>query len=161
MRMNTLTMSREAVSPSPRRTEAKTDRKRSKGPKIRRTGNPPQVTLKQIRCQFVYGIENQPRITRMGAPSNCITARMKTLRAHPRNSRNPRLVFIPQPLEIQPQLQLELPCILEIRRIRNRSAFRRYQAERIGAVDVQNAAAYKWRRAESHAIHTRLRMVEH
>src|SRR6267143_1353819 len=65
MRMNTLTMSREAVSPSPRRTEAKTDRKRSKGPEIRRTGNPPQVTLKQIRCQFVYGIENQPRMTRI------------------------------------------------------------------------------------------------
>src|SRR5882762_11717933 len=65
MRMNTLTMSREAVSPSPRRTEAKTDRKRSKGPEIRRTGNPPQITLKQIRCQFVYGIENQPRMTRI------------------------------------------------------------------------------------------------
>src|SRR6058998_276620 len=101
MRMNTLTMSREAVSPSPRRTVAKTDRKRSKGPEIRRTGNPPRVTLQQIRCQFVYGIKNQPQLS-----------------------------------EIQSKLQLELPRILEIRRIRNRSAFRRYQAERIGAIDV-------------------------
>ena len=45
---------------------------------------------------------------------------------------------------LQANLQLELPRILEIRRIRNRSAFRRYEAERIGGIDVQNAAADEW-----------------
>src|SRR5262245_14838778 len=63
--------------------------------------------------------------------------------------------------EVEAELQLELPCILEIRRIRNRSAFRRYKAKLVGAIDVQNAATYKWRRAESDAIHTGLWVVKH
>src|SRR2546427_641139 len=105
MRMNTLTMSREAVSPSPRRTEAKTDRKRSKGPEIRRTGNLPQVTLKQIRCQR-YKRSQKPRSQKPEwnpALSGLLASGFWL----------PRLLY-PQ-LEIQPQLQLELPCILEIR----------------------------------------------
>src|SRR5262245_52472818 len=63
--------------------------------------------------------------------------------------------------EVETELHLELPCILEIRRIRNRSAFRRYKAKLVGAIDVQNAATYKWRRAESDAIHTGLWVVKH
>src|SRR6267142_804670 len=142
MRMNTLTMSREAVSPSPRRTEAKTDRKRSKGPEIRRTGNLPQVTLKQIRCQR-YKRSQKPEWDRslsglLASGFGLLASGFWLLAS---GFWLPRLLY-PQ-LEVQPYLQLELPCILEIRRIRNRSAFRRYQAERIGAIDVQNAAAHQ------------------
>src|SRR5215467_466817 len=64
-------------------------------------------------------------------------------------------------LEIQPDLELELPGILEVGRIRNRSAFRWYEAKRIRTVDVQNAAADEWRRAKSDAIYPGLWVVEH
>jgi len=69
--------------------------------------------------------------------------------------------FTPLASEVEAHFEFKLPRVLEIRRIRNRSAFRRYKAERIGAIDVEIAATYKWRRAESDAIHTRLRMVKH
>ena len=91
-----------------------------------------------------------------------MTARI-SLNPAERRGHRPRLQWLrlELPSEVQANLQLELSCILEIRRIRNRSAFRRYKAKLVGAIDVQNAATYKWRRAESDAVHTGLWVVKH